>query len=74
MAEAPGTTLERACRGLRQYWGYVDDRAPPICWRVESDPRITLELLPDWERAWGLPDPCFRSAQTIAERQRDAWC
>lgn len=26
-------------------------------------------LLSDWERAWGLPDPCFPDATTIAERQ-----
>ena len=27
-------------------------------------------LLDEWERAWGLPDPCFPKATTIAERQR----
>ena len=26
---------------------------------IESDPRKTLELLPDWERAWGLPEECY---------------
>jgi uncharacterized protein YmfQ (DUF2313 family) len=35
----------------------------------ESDPRYTVELLPDWERAWGLPDECFPSVTTIGERQ-----
>jgi uncharacterized protein YmfQ (DUF2313 family) len=65
----PGSTLERACNGLSQYWGYVDGRAADLLER-ESDPRHTVELLPDWERAWGLPDPCFPEADTIAERQR----
>lgn len=67
--KAPGTTLERATNGLNQYWGVVDSRACDLLDR-ESDPRTTVELLPDWERAWGLPDPCFPSATGIAERQR----
>jgi len=55
--------------GLANYWGFVDGRAADLLAR-ESDPRQTIELLPDWERAWGLPDPCLPSATTIAERQR----
>ena len=35
----------------------------------ESDPRATIELLPDWERNWGLPDPCYTAPQTIGQRQ-----
>ena len=64
----PGSTLDLACRGLAEYWGFVDSRAADLL-EQESDPRITLELLPDWERNWGLPDPCYESPQTIAERQ-----
>lgn len=64
----PGSTLARACTGLSEYWGFVDGRAADLLER-ESDPRQTIELLPDWEKAWGLPDPCFPSATTIAERQ-----
>jgi uncharacterized protein YmfQ (DUF2313 family) len=26
--------------------------------------------LPDWERNWGLPDPCYTAPQSIGERQR----
>jgi uncharacterized protein YmfQ (DUF2313 family) len=63
------STLARACDGLAQYWGFVDSRAADLLER-ESDPRKTVELLPDWERAWGLPDPCFPKATTIGERQR----
>lgn len=63
------TTLVRVHRGLANYWGFVDGRAADLLER-ESDPRKTIELLPDWERAWGLPDPCFPDATTIAERQR----
>jgi uncharacterized protein YmfQ (DUF2313 family) len=64
----PGSTLTRACDGLSQYWGFVDSRAADLLER-ESDPRTTIEILPEWEKAWGLPDPCFPSATTIAERQ-----
>lgn len=64
----PGTTLDLACRGLAEYWGFVDSRAADLLER-ESDPRYTIELLPDWERNWGLPDPCYKAPQSIAERQ-----
>ncbi|HVG51533.1 MAG TPA: putative phage tail protein [Xanthobacteraceae bacterium] len=65
--KAPGTTLDLACRGLAEYWGFVDSRAADLLER-ESDPRYTLELLPDWERNWGLPDPCYEAPQSYAER------
>jgi uncharacterized protein YmfQ (DUF2313 family) len=63
------STLWQTCDGLNQYWGFVDGRAADLLER-ESDPRYTYELLPDWERNWGLPDPCFPDATTIGERQR----
>jgi uncharacterized protein YmfQ (DUF2313 family) len=65
----PDSVLVRVCTGLANVWGYVDGRAADLLER-ESDPRKTLELLPDWERAWGLPDPCFQEPLTIADRQR----
>lgn len=65
----PESTLVQACTGLSDYWGYVDSRAADLL-ETESDPRITIELLTDWERAWGLPDPCYKAPQSIAERQR----
>jgi uncharacterized protein YmfQ (DUF2313 family) len=54
----PGTTLQRAITGLALYWGFVDARAADLL-ETESDPRLAVELFPDWERNWGLPDPCF---------------
>jgi uncharacterized protein YmfQ (DUF2313 family) len=63
------SALQRCIRGLAQIFGYVDARAADLLER-ESDPRETVELLPDWERNWGLPDPCFTTPQTIGERQR----
>jgi uncharacterized protein YmfQ (DUF2313 family) len=64
----PDSVLMRAVRGLCLYWGTVDGRAADLLER-EADPRETIELLPDWERAFGLPDPCFDIPQTIGERQ-----
>jgi uncharacterized protein YmfQ (DUF2313 family) len=61
--------LMRVVRGLCRIWGDFEIRASKLL-EVESDPRITLELLPDWERNWGLPDPCYSAPQTIGERQR----
>lgn len=61
--------LYKTCRGLAGIWGFVDSRAADLLER-ESDPRKTIEILPEWERAWGLPDPCFPNATSIGERQR----
>lgn len=62
-----GSTLERATNGLSQEWGFVDRRAADLL-EQESDPRKTIELLPDWERAWGLPDPCLQEPLSIDAR------
>lgn len=61
-------TLFMTVRGLCNYWGYVDGDAADLL-EIESDPRKTVQLLPDWERNWGLPDPCYTSPQTISARQ-----
>lgn len=61
--------LYKVVRGLAKIWGFVDGRAGDLLER-ESDPRKTIEILDWWERAWGLPDPCFPAATTIGERQR----
>ncbi len=49
-------------------WGAFDARAADLL-ITESDPRSPLELLPDWERAFGLPDPCSIETPTIADRR-----
>lgn len=66
----PESTLVRACTGLNEYWGFVDERAADLL-ETESDPRKATELLSDWERNWGLPDPCFfGTQQSLASRHR----
>jgi uncharacterized protein YmfQ (DUF2313 family) len=63
------SVIRRLCDALAWFWGFVDGRAADLLER-ESDPQQTVELLPEWERAWGLPEECFPEAQTIGERQR----
>lgn len=64
----PASTLQRVLLGLAQEMQRVDARAAALV--QESDPRTTTELLSDWERSHGLPDPCVEVAQTVAERRQ----
>lgn len=67
----PLSVLVQTCEGLANYWGYVDGRAADLL-EIESDPRTALELLPDWERNWGLPDPCLSDPPTSLFDRRAA--
>ena len=60
--------LMRWVAGSAQVWGDVDARAATLA-IAESDPRVTLELLPEWESAFGLPDACVSIEPTIEERR-----
>lgn len=37
----------------------------------EADPRLTVEMLPDWEAEAGLPDPCSGPAPTLSGRRAE---
>jgi len=65
----PTTVIMTIVYGLAGVLGFVDGRAADLLER-ESDPRITTELLPDWERNWGLPDPCYAEPLSIGDRQK----
>jgi uncharacterized protein YmfQ (DUF2313 family) len=66
----PGKPLSRLLRGLGQIWGNpVDSRAADLL-EIETDPRQTVEMLPDWEAAFGLPDACVAERLTVADRQK----
>jgi uncharacterized protein YmfQ (DUF2313 family) len=72
----PDSVLQRVILGLCGIWGAndqsttnVDGRAADLLER-ETDPRTTVELLPDWERAFGLPDLCLAEPLSIADRQK----
>ncbi len=64
----PDSVLMRFIGGLAAVWGdVVDSRAADLLER-ETDPRFTRDMLADWERAFGLPDPCVAEPLTIADR------
>ena len=63
------SALMKVVRGLTGIWGDFELRASTLL-EIESDPRSTVELLPDWERNFGLPDPCYQSPQSVSDRQR----
>lgn len=65
----PEATLTRLLDGLAAALVAVERRADDL--QRESDPRVTYELLPDWERAFGLPDPCLSLSNTLQERRQD---
>ena len=62
------TVFQRAIRGIAAIFGDVDARAGSLL-DVETDPRLTLELLEDWERAFALPDPCISEPVTVDDRR-----
>jgi uncharacterized protein YmfQ (DUF2313 family) len=61
------TDWGRLLRGLSLEYERVDGRGDVLI--MESDPRLTLELLSDWERAYGLPDMCTVAGTTLQERR-----
>lgn len=54
-------------RGLAEELARVDLRGDDLLREVLPD--TTVEMLFDWERAAGLPDPCVTTAQTLQERR-----
>lgn len=63
----PTSNMGRTLRALAAGLARVDARGDRLV--EEADPRTTLELLSDWERVAGLPDPCLGSAPTIQQRR-----
>lgn len=66
----PDTTFQKAVAGLSAIWGSLVEQLAEVLLVQESDPRSTVILLPEWERAWGLPDKCLAEPLTIEDRQR----
>lgn len=65
----PESTIMKVVYGLAGVMGWADGRAADLLER-EADPRVTTEMLDSWERAWGLPDPCFKEPQSVEERRQ----
>ncbi len=64
----PLSWMTQLLGGLAPTYANVEARALNLL--DEADPRTTLELLPDWERVAGLPDPCAGADQAIELRRQ----
>lgn len=62
-----GAVLTQVLDGLAQELSRVDLRVENLI--DEIDPRTTGELLPDFERVYGLPDPCVTDSLTTDQRR-----
>ncbi len=60
-------TLTKLLNAWADELARVDGRAAQLI--DETDPRTTTELLADWERVAGLPDPCVGADQTTVQRR-----
>src|SRR5882672_10397830 len=60
----PGSVLQLVVNGMSTIWGTEVEALAGLFLKTESDPRSTSILLPEWERAWGLPDTCIPSSPT----------
>ena len=64
----PDSDIMKWVAGSAQIWGDVSARAAQLV-EIEADPRQADEILSDWERAFGLPDPCVAEPQTLTDRR-----
>jgi uncharacterized protein YmfQ (DUF2313 family) len=62
-----GTRLAALLLGLAEELVRIDGRARALI--EESDPRTTFEMLGEYERVYGLPDPCAGESQSTAQRR-----
>lgn len=63
----PGSTREKLLEGMGKAFADVEARGVDAL--LESDPRTATELLPDWERVYGLPDACSPLAESAVGRR-----
>jgi uncharacterized protein YmfQ (DUF2313 family) len=64
----PLAALTGLLGGFGPAYAAVDQRCSDLM--DEADPRTTTEMLPDWERIAGLPDPCAGADQTLEQRRQ----
>lgn len=63
----PGSVLARLLEAIAAELAAIEERSGILI--AECDPRTTAELLTDWERALGLPDPCTGAQDNTAARR-----
>lgn len=59
--------LTQVLTALAEEFARIDGRAE-LLRTDENDPRTTIEMLTDWERAYGLPEGCLNTPDTFEER------
>lgn len=62
-----GSNLSRLLSAMAEEYARIDERTMDLI--KESNPATTFELLPDWERVFGLPDECAPE-ETLTLQQR----
>jgi uncharacterized protein YmfQ (DUF2313 family) len=62
-----GATLEALLSALGELFAGAHNRSLEII--EEADPRSTVELIDEWERIVGLPDPCYTAPTTLEVRR-----
>ena len=67
--KADGSWLFRYAEALVGAWEWVSGRDADLL-DIESFPGSAVELLPDWERVTGLPDPCLPTPADLSIRDR----
>jgi uncharacterized protein YmfQ (DUF2313 family) len=67
----PDTVLTQLLESWAEEFARLDARAHQLL--DETDPRTAYELLADWERVLGLPDPCTAAATTLSARRLACW-
>jgi uncharacterized protein YmfQ (DUF2313 family) len=63
----PDSVLGRLLEGHGAEHWRVEQRGLALL--READPRTTVEMLEDWERVVGLPDPCTGALEGLAQRR-----
>lgn len=62
-----GSLMDSLLLAIATEFARIDARGGDLL--NEADPRTTVELLEDWERVLGLPNPCITEEQTNAQRR-----
>ena len=69
--QEPDAVLSQLLAGEAEELARLDARSHRLL--DETDPRTAYELLGDWERVLGLPDPCTAAATTLSARRLACW-
>ena len=62
------SNLSKLIASMSEEYTRIDDRGANLI--KESNPATTFELLPDWERVFGLPDECSPTQDLSIQQRR----